>query len=383
MSLRTRLFGPKEAPDDGAGYSRKSFKSGQALTFYDKDVTDKTVCRRMYTQGGMVGEAIDAYALFAFANGYTLEGDDGPMKDKCQAFLDANSIEELGHQLIVDALVIPDGNGSGKGYAEIVWNRAHTEIVSLQYRPAETFEEVLDSRGNVQYYQQSVVRDNQRITVQLPKENVLVIDLHMPLVKRAFKDINIDAAVADATATSIQRHGYPRYHVKLGAPGEAVSQDVLKSHGHEFEELKPNMEWTTTHDVEVTNIDTAGVMQTQQYNNWAVQRLAAALGVPEEMLSLGRGSTEATANVRLETFKLKVGSVQHQFAAAISKQVMDLITGMPGAVWYRFNEVSLDEMIKKADIVTKLTANPVDPYAIVTPQWCQEFMGVEVREDTL
>lgn len=360
--------------DDGAGYERSGYVSGKRPAFFDKDLKDAVKCRRMYEQGGMVGEAIDAYALFVFAQGYGLEGAEGATRSRVQTLLDKVNIEMLMRQMITDALVIP----GGRGYAEIVWNRARSEVVDLMYRPAETIMPIYDERGRIALYQQTVVRDGSTITVELPKEDMFVLDLHMELVKRAFKDIEIDAIVADATATAIQRHGYPRYHIRMGQAGEKVPDTVLESHGQEFEELRPDMEWTTTHDVEILNIDSAGVLQAQQYNNLFSQRLAAALGVPEEMLGLGRGSTEATANVRLENFKFKVAAIQRMSASELSTQVLDLITGAPGVVWFRFNEVSLDEMLKKAEIVAKLTgANSFDPHAIASPEWCQEFMGIQ------
>jgi hypothetical protein len=375
MSLRSRLFGSKAAPDEGRGYSHSSFKSGTSPAFFNTDVGDKATFRRMYEQGGMVGEAIDAYALFTFTNGYVLEGEEGAPRDKAQAFLDKVDIETFGHRVIIDALVI------GKGYGEIVWNRAGNDIVDLVYRPAETFTEILDVRGNVVSYRQTVIRDNERIVVDLPPQNVLILDLHMHLIKRAFKDINIDAAIADATATSIQRHGYPRYHVKLGVSGEKVGRQALIDHGKEFETLKPNMEWTTTQDVTIDNIDKEGIQGAQAYTNWAVQRLAASMGVPEEMLGLGRGSTEATANMRFEAFKDKVGSIQRRFAQTMNIQVLDILLGIPGLVWMKFNDLSPQDELKKAEYLTKIiTATPIDPWAIVTPEWAREFLGIEVDE---
>lgn len=360
----------------GEGYSLPSFKSGTQPVFFNSEQGDKATFRRMYEQGGVVGEAIDSYPLFTFTNGYVLEGEEGSVRDMVQSFLDAVNIEVLGHRLIVDALVI------GKGYSEIIYNKAGNKIMGLQYRPAETFTEVYDSRGNVVGYRQTVIIDNVRKTVNLPPEKVLVIDLFMPLVKRAFKDINIDATIADATATSIQRHGYPRYHVKLGQPGEAIGRQALVDHGKQFEDLRPNMEWTTTQDVAIDNIDKEGVGQAQAYTNWAIQRLSAALGVPEEMLGLGRGSTEATANVRLESFKDKIGSIQRRFAQYLNNKVIDILTGVPGSVWFKFNDVSPADELKKAEYVAKIiTATPVDPWAVITPEWAREFLGIEIEEE--
>jgi hypothetical protein len=353
-----------------------SFKSGTAPDVFDKDLEDMAKFRRMYVQGGIVAESMDAYPLFVWANGYALEGEEGAPAEAVQLFLDSQSVEVLGHRMIVDALVV------GRGIAEIVWNRARNQVVGLQYRPAETFRPLKDARGNVVRWRQTVKRDNETVNVLLEPDQVFVLELDMHLIRRAYQDIIADAAIADATVVSIQRHGYSRYHVQVGLPGERVPRDTLQDLGKEFEDLKPNMEWVTTKDVSITNIDQSGVHQAQPYSNWAAQRLAAALGVPEEMLGLGRGSTEATANVRLDTFKQKIGSIQRRFSSQLNRQVVDRLTQRPGSVWFKFNEASIDALLRKAEVVAKLfQANQADPYAIITPEWAQEFLEIEVEEE--
>jgi hypothetical protein len=380
MSFWDRLLRREaaDAPeeDDGKGYPKKSFVTGKQLVFFDSDNDDKFKFRRMYEQGGLVGEAIDAYGLFAFTNGYRLEGDDEPLKEAVQEFLDKVDIETLGRQMITDALVVD------KGFAEKVGNRIGTATVGLMYRPGETFKEVLDERGNVIKYIQTVMRDRAAISVELEPGAMFVLDLHTNLIRRAYKDILIDAAIADATATSIQRHGYPRYHVKLGLPGEAVSEDALRDHGRQFENIKANMEWTTTQDVTIDNIDKEGVSQAKLYSDWAIMRAAAALGVPEEMLGLGRGSTEATASVRMDAFRDKIGAIQKSFARSFTTQVIDALTGKPGAVWFEFNDVSPVDDQAKADFIAKIvSATPVDNWAIITPTWAREYLGIELSDD--
>jgi hypothetical protein len=146
---RIRAFAKTPAPapkqevdeDEGKGYGKRAFRTGKALAYFSSDVTDAVKCRRMYEQGGLVGEAIDAYPLFMWTNGYVLQGDDDSQNETVQEFLDNIDIETLGHQLVVDALVMPNG----RAYAEIVWNKIGSDIADLVYRPAETFKEILDA----------------------------------------------------------------------------------------------------------------------------------------------------------------------------------------------------------------------------------------------
>lgn len=313
MSLLSRLFGLADPNAEPKSYPSRVFRFGKQRTYFDSDNKDQLKCRRMYEQGGMVGEAIDCYPLFTLTNGYRLEGDDEKLAETVQEWYDKVDMETVLHQLIVDALVI------GKGYAEIVYNRAGNAIVGLLPRPAETFSENLDQMGNVISYTQTVQRNHETDKVEFAPEQIFVLDLHLHLIQRAMRDIETDAAVADATAVSIQRHGFPRYHVRLGQPGESIPEQTLREHGRQFESIKPNNEWTTTKDVEILNIDTQGAVNTKLYGDWAVQRVCSALGVPEEMLGLGRNSTEATANVRLQAFYDKIGSIQKRVAREIGR----------------------------------------------------------------
>jgi len=376
MSIWTKIFGVTDPKAEPLTYPSKAF--GTNKSFFTTEEKDLAKFRRVYEQGGLVGEAIDTYPLFTLTNGYRLESDNETSEEMVQDFYDKIDIETCISQLIVDSLVI------GKGYAEIVYNRAGNAIVGLLPRPAETFTENLDEKGNVLSYTQTVTRNSTVIKVDLKPEQIFVLDLHMPLIRRAMKDILIDAAVADGTATAIQRHGYPRYHVKIGQPGEDVPLQTLMDNGRQFEQIKPNHEWVTTKDVEVLNIDQSGVTNTAAYSDWSIQRVCTALGVPEEMLGLGRGSTEATSKVRIKCFNDKIGTIQKMVARQLDVQLVDKLTGNPGSVWTEFNDVSPADENLKADYAVKLlTANPMDPYAIVTPEWVRDYLGIEISPEQL
>ena len=100
------------------------------------------------------------------------------------------------------------------------------------------------------------------------------------------------------------------------------------------------------------------------------------------MLGLGRGSTEATAKVRLDAFCDKIGSFQSRFARAMGNQIFDVMTGNPGAVWMQFNDVSPEDENQKADYLAKIASiYPTDPWLVMTPTYVQEYLGIEIAAD--
>jgi hypothetical protein len=192
----------------------------------------------------------------------------------------------------------------------------------------------------------------------------------------AWDDIERDTRTIDGIAASIERHGFPKYHIKVGQPGETVGSDTISKIGKQFENLKPNMEMTTVADVAINNIDQGGVSQANQYNMVTVQRVTSAMGVPEEILGLGRGSTEATANVRLQAFYDSISALQQALSRAYNQQVIDEKTGRPGAVRLVFNDVSpIDDKMNMEVALMMVQANGIDPEYFFTRQEIRNKAG--------
>jgi len=135
-----------------------------------------------------------------------------------------------------------------------------------------------------------------------------------------------------------------------------------------------------TSNTRINMLDTSGVSNVDTYSNVSLQRVACALGVPEEMLGLGRGSTEATATVRMKSFLDKISTIQSIVARTYSRLLLDKITGVPGAVWIEFNDVSPEDEAKKAGWIAQLRQGP-DPDAVVPADWAREQFGIPPDED--
>jgi len=95
-------------------------------------------------------------------------------------------------------------------------------------------------------------------------------------------------------------------------------------------------------------------------------------------LGLGRGSTEATANVKLRAFYDKIGSIQKKLAMAYTKQVIDKITPRPGMCKLIFNDVNPEDEAKLAAWMAQImAATPMDPFAVIPRAFVQDRLGVQ------
>lgn len=358
---------------------RKSFAGktfGKQYNYFDKERASLDRMRLIYDTGGLVPDAIDTYPLYTLGNGYRLEGKSPEMITRCKTILDSMDTYNIMFTQIRDALVVK------RGVAEIIPTLGG-DVVRLVPCVSETFKQNTDDKGNVLGYTQTVSGDGGRkVSVEFTPDRIFWLDLQMPLIERAYDDIARDTKVIESITKAMERHGFPRYHITVGEPGEIIADATIDSIGRQFEELKPQSEMVTQAGVKIDNLDSMGLANAKVYSDISIQRLCTALGVPEEMLGLGRGSTEATANVRLQAFYDKIGSIQERVARAWNLQVLDRITKIPGAVKLVFEDVSPVEETMTADMLVKLASiNPADPFAIVSPEWMKERLGITDERD--
>jgi hypothetical protein len=363
-------------------YAKASGTKKDVFSKRERDVKLLDRLETFYNQGGPVAEAVDAYPLCILSPGFRLEGPEGDVA-RVQEVYDRVDIESVLWQLIVESLKI------GDGIAEITMGKggAAQEITGIFPRASKDFDIEHDDRGIITGYKQVVARNMFTTeSVELSKEDVIHMALlpvagsvyGLSLLQRAYDDIERDTSIAEATKEAIIRHGFRRFHVRVGAEKETVPQGDIDAVSDEFKKLSDGnkTEITTQHDVEILPLD-QGALPANEYFVWTTDRLCTALGVPEEILGLGRGSTEATANVRRKAWNDKIGTFQKRVARCINFQLNDRITRKPGTVKLIFNDVDPEDESQIADLLAKLTSNSVDPFMIVSPQWCRERLGVE------
>lgn len=376
---QTRIVGggSVDNPHARIGWSDKTDRRKQIKRWMEK-----------YRRGGPYADAIDAYWLFALSNGWQLACEKGaePMKDRVQAWLDQPHVDlnEILKQAILSAKI------AGDAYQEIVLTRSG-DVWGVVTRDPSSFRKEWDEYGRITGYRQFV--GDEKIDdkgAPIDKERILNLVLDqlpgdvygLSLWERAEDDIERDVDIIESTTKAIHRHGTPKQQWKVGDDERRASEADLKAIEKEIKTINAKTDFATTHDVEIVPLDTTGVANVDTYSNVSLQRTACALGVPEEMLGLGRGSTEATATVRMQTFLGKISTLQAIVARTYSRGLIDRITGVPGKVWLEFNDVSPDDEAKIAEWIAKMRlSSPLDPDAIVPAAWARERFGIPPDED--
>lgn len=303
-------------------------------SFFANPQRDLQKYENIYRQGGLVSQAIDAYALFAVSGGYTLQG---TRTEEIEEWFEEIDVVQMMWQSIVDAYVYGDcilENVMGLG----------GEIQYLVPRNPSYFTINFDKYGIITSYTQTI--DNRSITLQphqVTHYSLIPIsgeNYGLSLLARAYDDVMRDTRTAESTAIAIERHGYPRYHIKAGDIENDIeySDDDKRTIGREFEDLKADNEFVTNPDVEILPIDTQGVGKITSYNEWSLSRLLGSLGVPSQVIGTGETTTTyATASVEVVSFIKRVRAVQRVVARNFNR-VIDMKTGVPGQVKLELNE---------------------------------------------
>lgn len=340
-----------------------------------------------YRRGGPYADAIDSYPLYALTNGYKLQCEPGQegLRDRVQEWCDQPHVD-------LDAIMwqgILSAALAGDAYQEVVMNRGG-DVWGVVTRDPSSFRKIFDSSGKIIEYRQYPGNTYDVPGVKgIPVPVEIIINLmifRLPgdmygisLWERADDDIQRDCDVIESVTKAIHRHGTPKQQWSIGTPDSPASDADMKAVEREITTIGAKTDFVTS-NTEITMLDTTGVANVDTYSNVSLQRVSCALGVPEEMLGLGRGSTEATATVRMNSFLDKISTIQEIVSRTYSRGLIDRITGVPGAVWIEFNDVSPEDEGKKAAWISLLRQG-MDPDAICPAAWAREQFGIPPDEE--
>jgi hypothetical protein len=164
---------------------------------------------------------------------------------------------------------------------------------------------------------------------------------------------------------AIRVHGHPKYHVRVGSDrGQAVDDRQVKKVRRQFnpDTVDEKTNWITGEDIEIETLDTESGIDIETITQNDLTLLAAAMGVPEEMVGLGRGSTEATAKVRLQAFERQARAEQRRLADQFIKQVI-----RPVLAEYSPYDRDVDISLRFGDVVSDQRS---------TAEWMRDFKDV-------
>lgn len=336
--------------------------------------------KAIYEQGGLVSTALDLYPLFVLANGYRLEGD---KSGEYRQWLDSINFDSIVWQGVSDAI------NYGDGFQENVGTRGNGEdVVNIVPRSPIDFEINYDERGIIKNYTQ-IKDENTGEGIKLKPEQITHIVLlpqsdslyGMSMIKRAYDDIIRDTRTAEASAEAITRHGFKKYHIKIGQEGEIIDQTVIDKVSKAFETIAVKNEYTTSADVDIKELDEGGLEKIEDYNNISLMRVAASLGIPEELIGIRRGSTDNTAVARQASFFKKIQTYQHIVAQCYNVNVLDRKTGTPGQVKLIFSDCDPSDEVAVAGWISQMIkATPNEPFSILSKEWIQRKFNIETGE---
>lgn len=324
----------------------------------------------VYKDGGPIAQLIDTRALMTFGTGSEFVSErpevaewlDRELQDRDNFFVD------LGRDSYI----------YGDSFAEIVETQAggfsHLELVS-----PKTLEAEWDDHGQIQAWVQSIqTGDGQTRSASFAADEIAHFairrlgrqPLGISLVGQNRDEARRFAQNQEAISHALELHGWPKYHIRAGREGgQAIGDTELRRVRSRFRNFDEKTQFVTGVDIGIEELDT-GDLQIEGVTEHDLMVLAAGYGVPEEMAGLGRGSTEATAKVRLQAFERMARSEQRALADQFIKQVVRPL---------------LDQYSPFArDVDVDLTFDDVVSDQTATAEWLGEFKDVytvdEMRE---
>lgn len=345
---------------------------------------------KAYKRGGPYADMLDAYHLFTLAPGYEFKcaKEDEALKDQVVAWCDQEHVDldSIMQQGILSAKL------AGDAYQEIVLTKDEKDVWGVITRDPSMFDKEVDNRGQVLRYIQYVPKTGGVGEEPNPIEGDRIINLMIDCIPgsvygqsvwdRAEDNISQDCDIIESVVKAMHRHGTPKTAWQLGSEDNRASDTDIKEFRKEVEEMDAKTDFVVTHDTKPVSMDTQGINNVDVYSNVSLQRTACSMGVPEEMAGLGRGSTEATATVRMESFLKRIVAIQQVVARTYSRKLIDRITGQPGKVWIEFNAIKAEDFQKLADAISKIRSG-VDPDAVIDENEAREKLGFPVREVTV
>ncbi|MFA7175506.1 MAG: hypothetical protein WC340_19180, partial [Kiritimatiellia bacterium] len=119
----------------------------------------------------------------------------------------------------------------------------------------------------------------------------------------------------------------------------------------------------------------------QEYSAVTLERVCAALGIPEELVGKRKGSSDATAVSRINAFFKKIQTFQMTLAQAINTAIIDPAVGQPGKIWIVFNDPDPTDNLKEAQYVESLgRVDPLDAFSVMSAEQMRSRLGIDEDE---
>jgi hypothetical protein len=372
MSIRTKLIRMLEK----AKYKTSAIGYGDDKQYFsDKGPRSFENIKRfqsIYQQGGLVTQALNCYPEYMLMNvvdDWTLTGNNDLYVEHIHEIIRKFNFYDVLWQQIINSIV------SGDGIAEVVLTRSGN-FHSLIPRNPLYFSAGYNENGHIAEYRQkkgtSIMDEYTTIAPEFILHNRLITQADDPwgiaLVGIAYDEIMRDTATAEGTANGIERHGTPKWDIVINTENQEVSDEDIERTGNIFKKINSMHEFVHRDDLTISEMDTQGVPHVKDYSETSLDRLSAAVGVPSEIMGLGRGSTEATAKVRAVGFAKKIKPMQKRLNYQINEQFFmpELMRtfGAAEPVYIDFGEIVPQDFEMLSTAVQKLMPQ-IDPFLLL------------------
>lgn len=389
LVIRRKLSGII-SPEIAREPTRKIRGKSQKFTAFTQRAKNRKLAAKMFTiyeQGGAIAMAIDIWSLFVVTNEPRVVCED----EKDQAKIDAwwDNWDPIGflQDSVRWALIYGAAEWEklpAKGGADSISDLGKLSIADLAYIDGRTVDRVISDTGVLEAIVQKFPHGDGKTFK--PEEIVRIVLIPSPdgingisLLNRNLDNIKNFVKSQVGIANFIWRHGFSKFHVQVkpAVEGQPVPERVLDEYEKTFRDINSKNEFVTDDKATIIEIDKGTGGNLKGINEWGLNQLNSGLGVPEEFLGLGRGSTEATAKVKAKAFERYVGAIRHRLSKQFELQVLKPVKadlGVSGKCSLDFPDINPDDEAAKAEWIAKLMPAGT-PNLIFTVDEIREKMG--------
>ena len=362
------------------GYWDSPFSKSNVHTLANMELWQKC-----YIGDGMIFSLVNSIAQGVIESGWNIVSINKDAQKIVEAFIDRINFEELIFNAVVHLVVF------GDTYIEKEFSSIDEEkLANLSLCDPKTIEIIVDKYGNEVSYQQII--DGQTIE-EIDKDSIVHLKLYSsPSSPYGLSTLaaNIDTIrrkikMDEAIASSLIRHGFPRFHITVSGSeeGEVPPKETLEEIKNKFKDINEKNEFVTADLIKIQGIDTKGIENIEEYYNYYLALLLGGFQIPGEQLGLFTGSTEASGKVRERLFNRFLRRVQRQIARSFDLEVFPdiLKDSFPEIkVKLRFEDISPIEESVKIKWVDPLLRTSDGPFEILSKDEIRKIFGYEPNE---
>jgi hypothetical protein len=333
---------------------------------------------QIYFSDPIVFNAVQYYVKSVLTPGYFVSADTPEVKHFFEKFLEAMNFDSILEKTVNHLCVF------GNAYWEIIWNRAHEDIMKLEVidpktmdfkRDLRTNQPVVDELGNPTTYVQTSPLTGKQIEIDVERiahfklyslgSSMQGIGLIEPIFKTAIIKLNIEEALGQ----TVFRHGFPIMLVSVGDKDKfpmPTPNDINAAH-----EAVKNLNYKTDlaypwyWKIEMAKPHAGEVEKLRSNLEYFIDQEIAGLGLPKTFVTgSGGDSNRATLDIQNAVFERTINLIQKNISSVVEQKVFKpyaSVKGFDEVPSLEWNPLSPADVTQKIDNIIKLlTAGLLD-----------------------